>query len=275
MSDVNVRFWGVRGSVPMCSPQFAKYGGHTSCVSIESQGHLFILDAGTGMVDLGRWIQEKKYTQAHLLLSHFHYDHVLGFPFFGPVYDPNFSLTILNGFQATNAKLKCFFTDSLFAKPLFPVPFDAVKAKSDFIVVSEKESYAPFSGCAIHTKSLNHPGGCTGYALIIEGKKICFITDHEHIPGETDLELVDFIKNADLLIFDSMFSDEEFHQFKTWGHSTWQYAIELVKSAEAKQLAFFHHDPHKTDMMLDEIEAKAQQDFAHCFMARQAMEISI
>ncbi len=274
---MNLTFWGTRGSIACASPFYIKYGGHTSCVSLYNQGKLIIFDAGSGLYDLGVWIQQSgvKIDQVDLLLTHFHYDHAMGLPFFAPLWDPSFHLTVhYAGATPEKGKLKEFISKILFSPPSFPIPFQKVPAQIDFKEYPLESSFTVNSDIKIMPCALNHPGNATGYRLEGFNKVISYITDTEHVVGTPDEKVLKLMHQADLAIYDATYTDEEFKDKEGWGHSTWQEGIRLAKQAQVKQLAFFHHAPDHTDDILTALEQKAQKLWPSCFMAKQGTSLT-
>ncbi|MCX8506580.1 MAG: MBL fold metallo-hydrolase, partial [Alphaproteobacteria bacterium] len=230
---MKVTFWGVRGSIPCAQKSHLEYGGNTSCITVEKEGAVLILDAGTGIVPLGKYLEAKNVKHASLLLTHLHLDHIMGLPFFSPVWNPKFALEVLAGnltkdgskkkAKEGTSELERVF-NLVFGEPTFPVPINAMRGITRFHDFVAGENFT-LNGFEIKTIPLNHPNGATGYRIELNGKNICFITDVEHILGEIDDKLVSFIRDTDLFIYDTTYTDEEFLAKRGWGHSTWQQGI--------------------------------------------------
>ncbi|MBN9413510.1 MAG: MBL fold metallo-hydrolase [Candidatus Paracaedimonas acanthamoebae] len=269
-----VEFWGVRGSIPVSSPLYTYFGGHTSCVSVTHDQNIFIFDAGTGLRDLGKKLKEKNINQATLILSHMHFDHILGLPFFEPIWDSNFQLTLLSSHCYEKEGIKEFLKNYIFNDLLFPVKLDQVSAKINYIDCPPSENLTFFEDYHLKIAPLNHPGGGYGYQLRCpSGSSIAYISDTEHTPGDDDLEVLKLMQGADLVIYDAMYTEEQFSQKRGWGHSTWAEGLRLAQKAQAKRLALYHHNPNHTDDILLKIEEDAKKIWSSCFMARQGMEI--
>ncbi len=271
---MKIQFWGVRGCITCSSPSYDIIGGHTSCVSVEVDNHLIIFDAGSGLRDLGLYIKNNSIKSAILCLSHGHYDHIVGLPFFGPLWDNDFDLTIIGGPIDKCINIQDLVTNKIFSSPLFPVPFTETMAKISFKDINHHQKISLTKTITLTGIGLNHPGGATGYKVENADKSICYITDHEHISEtvSTPRHLRDFIKDTNLMIYDATFTDEQYVNYKGWGHSTWQKGIELSKEAHVKKLALFHHNPEHTDDIMMDIEKQAQAVWPLCFVARQGME---
>lgn len=272
--SVSVEFWGVRGSIPVSSSLYNLFGGNTSCVSVTHKEQIFIFDAGSGLRDLGEKIKLLGIKQATLILSHFHFDHIIGLPFFAPLWDHDFHLTLLSAHCYEKGGIKSFLENYVFKEPFFPVNLNQIQARITYIDCLPSEKLNLSQDFNLDIFPLNHPGGGYGYRLSCpEEISISYISDTEHIQGEDDQNVLKLMHNADLVIYDAMYTEEEFIHKKGWGHSTWNEGLRLAQKAGAKKLALFHHDPNHTDRMLLDIEEKAQKIWPNCFMARQGMEI--
>ena len=272
---VNVTFWGVRGSIPCCSTEHTIYGGETSCVEINLDGKIVILDAGSGLRSLGLSLVNRKITDITLLISHTHWDHICGFPFFYPAFKKTSNINIHACELPNGQKVKEIFT-LLMSGPFFPLPMHMIPSILHFNDFCIPDSFELFNGEAVvQTHALFHPNGATGYRLNYKGKSIAYISDYEHHP-DTGIEgLVDFVSNCDLMIFDAMYTPEEYNLFKGWGHSTWQQAVLLTKAAHVKRTALFHHAPIHTDTIMRQIEIEAQKQDERVFAAKVNMTLTV
>lgn len=233
-----------------------------------------ILDAGTGIRSLGDALGSKNLLDCQLLLSHVHWDHIMGFPFFSPLYSPEAKVTIRCGNLQPNRNIRDILELQM-SRPNFPIGLDSLKASLQFIDFVAGESFEIEQDVYISTILLNHPDGATGYRITYRGKSVCYITDTEHIQGSLDSQLVSFLKNSDLLIYDCTYDDTNFVDFKGWGHSTWQEGVRLVCAANVKRLAIFHHDPSSTDTILDKVSIEAKTLFSNSFIATEGVTISL
>lgn len=269
---LRVKFWGVRGSIACASIDHMRYGGNTSCIEIQAGDNTFIMDAGTGIRNLGKVIAERGINYTYLLLTHTHWDHINGFPFFAPAYDPNFTLHIKAGHLADEGGVESVLAMQMH-NPMFPVPLDAMTSKMIFEDFVAGEEFILFDDVVIKTAPLNHPNGATGYRVEYEGHSVCYITDTEHVPGKMDQNILGLIKGADLVIYDSTYTDEEFPSKVSWGHSTWSEGMRLCKEAGVKQLAIFHHDPEHDDDFMDKLAAEAHACWENSFVCREGSEV--
>ena len=271
-----LKFWGVRGSIACPSPNHIAFGGNTSCIEVSAGGTRIILDAGTGIRNMGHWLQRKNITEATVLLSHVHWDHINGFPFFSPAFHKDWSFHIMAGNLAKFGGIRNVLAAQM-TTPTFPVPLEAMRSTMTY------EDFNPGDGfnlpadskVKIRTAPLNHPGGATGYRIEYRGKSLCYVTDTEHVPGKPDQTILGLIEGADLFIYDCTYTDKEFEGKKGWGHSTWEEAIRLAQAANVESLAIFHHDPDHEDRFMEQIESKARQMWSGAFVAREHMRVNL
>lgn len=272
MPDFRVKFWGVRGSIACPSPTHAEYGGNTSCVELELDGQHLILDAGTGLRRLGRQLLQDGVKSATLLLTHVHWDHTNGFPFFGPLFVPDFELRIIAGSLLPVGGVREALAGQM-AAPNFPVPLDALAAKLEFRDVDDEPRFELGHGIVAQRRPLNHPDGATGYRIEFGGKSLCYVTDTEHTPGQLDENIQALIRGADLVIYDCTYTDDELSAHVGWGHSTWQQGVRLCQASDVKRLAIFHHDPDHDDVFMARIEAEAKHMWDGAIVAREGMSL--
>ena len=250
--DFSVRFWGVRGSIACSGPKTARYGGNTSCLEVRCGGRLIVLDAGTGLRYLGRELIASAPLDVDLYFTHTHFDHVCGLPFFAPFFNPQNRFRLWAGHLGEGLTLKRVLSEFMMS-PLFPVPPEVFKAGMEYRDFAAGATLKSGDAVSIRTTPLNHPDGATGYRIDYGGRSICYLTDTEHVPGVPDRNILGLIDGADLVVYDSMYTDEEYGRYVGWGHSTWQEGVRLCKQAGVKRLVVFHHDPEHDDDMLDGI----------------------
>ncbi|MEM6261091.1 MAG: MBL fold metallo-hydrolase [Bacteroidota bacterium] len=273
---MKVKFYGTRGSIPVCEREFQEFGGNTSCVQVTfSDGKIAVLDAGSGIRNLGKDLIRKEHEQfddIFIALSHFHWDHIQGFPFFQPAYDVRRHFTIsAMGKGRNKTSLRSIFERQM-QKEFFPVRLDGMGASFKFD--SPTEESLIYGNVRVKASLHYHPGGAYGYRMENEGKVLVYVTDVEH--GDSlDTAVIDLAEGADLLIHDAQYTTEELKERRGWGHSSWQQAVEVARLAGVRQLALTHHDPDHTDEFLLHIEKQCQERFAEAFLARERMEITL
>lgn len=273
---MRVKFYGTRGSIPVCEKGYQEFGGNTTCLRILFEnGDIAILDAGSGIRNLGKDMleaQHEQYENIHIGFTHFHWDHIQGFPFFSPAYDPrrNFTLSAI-GKNRKVVDLKNIFQTQM-QRQYFPVPLEKMGANLSFHQ-SEKDWFLN-ENTMVMTMEHNHPGGAYGYRIEQEGKTLVFCTDIEH-GEEIDPRVVAFAYKADLLIHDAQYTPEELKNRKGWGHSSWEQALQVAKLADVKLVALTHHDPDHDDEFLLQVEKQCQERFPQSFLAREGMEVEL
>jgi phosphoribosyl 1,2-cyclic phosphodiesterase len=266
-------FWGVRGSIACPSADHVLFGGNTSCIELHAGARRIILDAGTGLRDLGNRFMREGVREASLLLTHTHWDHINGFPFFSPAFAPDRSFRIMAG-HLGNGRVRDILAGQM-AEPMFPVPLEAMRAELLFEDFRAGDDFYLGPEVKVKTAPLNHPNGATGYRIEYSGKSICYVTDTEHVIGSPDQRVLGLIQGADLVVYDSSYTDDEFPSKIGWGHSTWQEAVRLCKSAAVKSLAFFHHAPEHDDQFMLRIEEQARHEWDASFVAREKSTLTI
>lgn len=270
----SVTFWGVRGTIPCPMASHLGFGGNTSCVEVKAGNQRIVIDAGTGLRLLGRKLLADGVKSATLLLSHTHLDHISGFPFFAPAYTKGFSLRVISGHLSGSPNIESVMARQM-ERPLFPVPLRTMGGDLSFIEVPAGHSFKLEGGVRVHTAPLNHPDGATGYRIEYQGHSVSYITDTEHVPEHADQNILNLVDGTDLLLYDSTYTDAEWVSRVGWGHSTWQEAVRIARTAKVKQLGLFHHDPDHDDATMEAIEAQARAEFPDCFAAREGTTIEI
>lgn len=290
------KFWGVRGSIPTPGAQTNKYGGNTTCIEIRTANDgLIILDAGTGIHQLTQTLLPKMPIDAHILITHTHWDHIHGLPFCAPIYIPGNKLTIYGGQDLKTGEgiertLKIQMQHSF-----FPIAEHELKADVSYETVKAGEKFT-IENATVTPIMLNHPVINFGYRVDCDGKSLFFTGDYEqqvniykpedreYLEFEQMIEecvdsLVELIRNVDVLIIDSSFTDQEYQHKKNWGHGTYSSAIKLAKKAGAKKLFFTHHEPTRTDAALDKIYAEVLKNnttlACELFLAQEGLEVEL
>ncbi|RLB09665.1 MAG: MBL fold metallo-hydrolase [Deltaproteobacteria bacterium] len=271
-----VRFWGVRGSIPCPGPKTVRYGGNTSCIELAMPevSRRIIIDAGSGIRELGAYILNEgtitKQEKIKIFLTHTHWDHIMGFPFFAPMYMPDAHIQIF-GPRASEKDSLEEIVGGQWTYNYFPVLQKDLAATVEYIELKEGE-YDLGMGLRLKTKLLFHPISCLGYRFEYKDKCFCTLFDTE--PFKDRDEIIEFVKGADLIVHDAQYTEEEYRSAKEgWGHSYIEYALDIGIKAGAKRLAFFHHDPDRTDEELDNLGNNYNSKEIESFFAKEKQEV--
>lgn len=305
---MKIRFWGVRGSIPCPGPHTQKYGGNGACIELRvgEDERIIVIDAGSGVRELGNFLMKNDLPKGPLkmdmFLSHTHWDHIMGFPYFTPIYVPGTALKVYGPVTFEDDPLEDVVGGQMKYR-YFPVNVGELASDIEYIRLKENPNMDLGEGLTLVTKFLNHPITALGYRFEYEGKVFCtcydtepfrnlFITDPEHpdydeamayegeeVAKEQNLAIEKFFEGADLLVYDSQYTEEEFASRIAWGHTSIEYAIEAATRAGVKKLALFHHDPDRSDKQLDELTEQlcvpASKNGMEVFFARERMEVDL
>lgn len=260
---MRVRFWGVRGSVPWATPGSIGHGCNTACVGIvdEPSGRQLILDAGSGIVGVGATLDHV--TDIPIVLTHYHWDHVQGLPFFAPLYRPGCAVAV----WAPALGREFADIETMFESPFFPVPYDRLPSRP--AIRMNGAGRVEINGFDVSAQPLNHPGGSFAYRIGGADGDLVYATDHEFGNADIDLALAHFSRGARALILDSHFTPEEITAHKGWGHSDWSQCAQFAAGCGAKQLYLFHHKPGRPDGEMRQIESAAQKVFKNTCAAKE------
>ncbi|MBP0031076.1 MBL fold metallo-hydrolase [Roseofilum sp. Guam] len=275
-SPLTIKFWGVRGDIPTPGEQTVRYGGNTSCVTLETPQHFLIFDAGTGVRVLGKYLLSRMPVEAHLFLSHCQWDRIQGFPFFVPAFIPINRFYVYGSSAVNGDSMKDRLKEQMLP-PNFPVPIEIMGSDLKFCDVDPGQ-VLKLEAMEIHTCCLNPINQTLGYRIHYQNQIVVYATDIEADTNELHPELIQLAREADVLIYDThtWMMDEQGakgnSQPKDWN---WKSGIEVAKKAKVKQLVMFHHDPGYTDDSLDGIERQIQAVFPQGKLAREGMEIVI
>ncbi len=279
---MKIHCWGSRGSVAVSGKEYIKYGGDTTCIEIAgSDGELIILDAGTGIRGLGVRLEQEHTSSINLLITHAHWDHLSGFPFFAPIYDKKTHITVY-GPQPTQVSLKKIISKTMSA-PYFPIDFKDIEADITFPRMNGSD-YS-IGSVLVKTIPLRHPSEGVGYSLAQGGKRFVFLTDNElgdnYSNGLKYKDYVKFASHADLLFHDAEYKREEYKKTKGWGHSAYLDAVKLGLDAEVKALGLFHHNQERTDSEINSIVKECKEVIAQkgskmrCFAVAKGYEVTL
>lgn len=299
--NMRLKFWGTRGSISTPGKQTVKYGGNTPCIELRlSNDNLIILDAGTGIRNLGEALIEKgESIKANILISHPHWDHIQGFPFFKPAFISGNELTVIGG-EIERLTLQKIVSDQM-NKVYFPIQLNELKAKINFRKVGEEEF--DIYNASVRTIFLNHPTFAIGYRITHNGKSLVYISDNEpfdrrvaqsirnvdkiivekflHSAEDPNQRIFDFVQDADVLIHDATYTPEEYVDRVGWGHSHYLFTLKVAAEGQVKKLVLFHHDPAHSDEKIDDILNKCRKEINNrkysfdCIAAIEGMELEI
>ncbi|MBW6485162.1 MAG: MBL fold metallo-hydrolase [Syntrophobacterales bacterium] len=275
-----IRCWGARGSVPVSGSDYVRYGGDTACIEVRTkQGSIVIIDAGTGIRRLGNLLLSEKKHAYTMIFTHVHWDHIIGFPFFKPIFERKVKISIMGcpfqipAFRETLA--------TIMNEPYFPVNIENIKAKVDFTNFCRGK--IQIDGMTIAVIPLSHPNGGLGFRFEEDGRSFVYLTDNElgyrHPGGMKYADYAAFSKDADILVHDAEYLPAEYATTRKWGHSTYKDAVRLALDAKAASLGLFHHNQDRKDDDLDMIVEDCQKMVdgknIRCFAVNQYMEISL
>ena len=254
---MRVRFWGVRGSVPWATSSSIGHGCNTPCVEVRNErtGAVLILDAGSGSVGLGEALGPEPQA-IPILLTHYHWDHLQGLPFFSQFYQAGWTPTI---WAPIFEHVDLAWLETIFHQPFFPVPIEALPSRPSMRLLPPRETV--IGGFRIRAQALTHPGGAFAYRIQGDTGDLVYATDHEFGDPRVDAGLAEFSRGAAALILDAHFTPAELPLRKGWGHSSWKECVEFAAASGARELWLFHHRPGRTDQEVDTLETAARQVF--------------
>ena len=273
-----IKLWGTRGSIAVPGPETLRYGGNTTCVEIRADDEIIVLDAGSGIRPLGIALDREFQTRPirlSLLITHAHWDHIQGFPFFKPAYDSKNEIRIL-GFDGAGATFREIITEPM-RSPFFPIRMRELSAETEITKLTEMKF--SLGKVNVHAAFVNHPGVCAGYRIFTSTGSIAFLPDHEpyefflhaargqpltpeqakEIATNEHARLVQFLRGSEILVLDSQYTDKEYQTHIGWGHGSVSSAVSLALEAEVQTLLLFHHDPSHDDKVVDTMVESARE----------------
>lgn len=269
---LQVQFWGVRGSMATPGKDTLRTGGNTSCVEVRNDhGGRLLFDAGSGLRVFGNQLDDDD-DEVTILLSHYHWDHLLGFPVFNRMFKASSTIHIYGERTAEGDAKTALMAQ--FSTPHFPVPFEDISADLKFHPVKPGDEL-DIQGFKVKTLRLNHPNLAVGFRVECDGKSVVYATDHEHDDAAAHQALEDFARGANVLIYDSTYDDANYSQFAGWGHSTWQECLRLAERASVERPVIFHHDPERDDGIAHAIEQEAQKMNPKAVLAREGLILDV
>jgi len=266
--------WGARGTLPVAPSDPTQFGTQTCCVQVEAEGRHLVFDAGTGIVPLGNRLIAQGVREIDLFLSHPHYDHVMGLFYFAPFHYPDVHIRIHSAPSQDGQDCRAILA-SLLRPPFHPVGLEKFRARVDYLTFQPGAVLRPSPGTLIATHPLHHPGGAVAFRVEARGRSLVYATDHEHEPGLRDPALERFLAGADILVFDTTFTDAEMPLFKGYGHASHEEGVRLAKQAGIGRLVLFHHSHKRADADLLRIEREARHLLPGAIAGRPGLEIAL
>lgn len=277
-NQFTVHFWGVRGSIACPGSETVRYGGNTPCIEMRVGSERLIFDGGTGLRVLGQSLLAQMPVTGHLFFTHYHWDHIQGFPFFVPAFIKINTFYIYGTIAPDGSTVQHRLNDQML-HPNFPVPLQIMGADLKFVDITVGNPIKIGDEIVVETALLNHPGEAVGYRVNWRNYSAAYVTDTEHFPDHLDENVLFLARNADVLIYDATYTDEEYYSEKSskvgWGHSTWQEAVKVAKAAKVKRLVIFHHDPLHNDDFMDKIGEQVAEQFPNSLIAREGLSIQL
>lgn len=279
VESLRIQFWGVRGTIPTPGPGTVRLGGNTPCVEIRtSDGHLIIVDAGSGIRPLGIALKEESKTgiDGTILISHTHWDHIQGFPFFAPLMNSNGQKNrfVVVGQKRVGQRLEKVLAGQII-KPYLPFEFQQLTAEIDVQEVNDGECIQIGECTRVQASELRHPGGCLGFRIESGNSTFAYCTDSSHKEGRLTRGALELASGADLLVHDAQYTLAQRHKYRDRGHSSWLEAASVARQAEVGCLALFHYDPEATDDDMEQILNEARKIFPRTILSREGLTLNL
>lgn len=273
---LEVKFWGVRGSIPTPAPENLGCGGNTTCLEVcVSDGSGVVIDGGTGARQLGMDLMRRAAggsIELDILMTHFHWDHIQGIPFFAPLYNPKNRITFHTSRSPEEVRN---ILEGQMTHPYFPVAFELLGAKREFAGFDTGVKKLLDGRMSVKPFGLNHPQGATGFRIEANGAVIVHACDHEHGDAEKDRSIREAAMEADVLVYDAQFTPDEYGLKKGWGHSTWLEGVKVAQGSNVKHLVLSHHDPSHTDEFMQAVLLEARKEFPNTSIAKEGTSIRV
>ncbi len=271
---MRLKFWGVRGSTPTPAAENLAYGGNTPCLEVRfPDNRIFVFDAGTGIRNLGLSLGEEfgyRDLSVKIFLTHFHWDHIQGLPFFEPLYHEGCKAAFYA--FSPQASLQEMLKGQM-KSPYFPVEFEFMAARKDYVNMGQESMH--FGEVSVHPFPLHHPQGAFGYRIESGSAVIVYASDLEHGDPKLDKTVREYSEGADILIFDSQFTPQQYRNHQGWGHSTWLEATKVARDSNVKRLFLFHHHPSHDDRTFSRLVEEARAHFGNTDGAREGQEFDL
>jgi phosphoribosyl 1,2-cyclic phosphodiesterase len=276
---MRIRFWGVRGTIPTPGRDTVRLGGNTSCIDIlTADGHIIILDAGSGIRRLGIALNGEfpERIDGTILISHTHWDHIQGFPFFAPLVgaEGRRNRFVVVGQKRVGRQLEQILAGQII-EPYLPFAFRELTAAIDIREVLEGETIRVGERTIIRVAGLRHPGGCLGFRIVDEGRVFTYCTDTSHADGQLTKQVLELAEGADILVHDAQYTMEQRKAYPYYGHSSWLEATQVARKAGVGCLVLFHYDPDATDDHMEFILKKARREYPRTILSKEGMQLTL
>lgn len=270
MNTFKATFYGTRGSSPAAGSAFATYGGDTSCLALQVNERIFVLDAGTGIIPLGEQVMAAGIKKLDIFITHAHYDHLQGLPFFTPLMGRQVDISLwFAGCESVESS--CILVQKVLSAPFLPFSAEDLKCQLIYRALPKVGSVDLGGGVKLGTMQTNHPGGCTAFRFDAHKRSLVYAPDFEHDNGSLDDALIDFMSEASLAVLDATYTSQEYRVYHGFGHTCWEKSMSLAQRAKLDGWALFHHHHRRPDTELQELERQAHKIDPRAFFARDRL----